>query len=91
MNQIRALFGHQSHQSALNCGRVILNLISQKYEFHHRFIFAELYLRWVIDQSQTRNMFHQIQALITKEKETRSKVIYIYNFFVFEKFLLNNS
>lgn len=38
------------------------------------FCFSELYLRWVIDQTQTKNMFHQIQALITKEKEMRTKV-----------------
>lgn len=35
---------------------------------------AELYLRWVIDQTQVKSMFHQIQTLIAKEKETRSKV-----------------
>lgn len=37
-------------------------------------IISELYLRWVMDQTQTKNMFHQIQALITKEKEMRTKV-----------------
>lgn len=36
---------------------------------------AELYLRWVIDQTQVKSMFHQIQTLIAKEKETRSKVL----------------
>lgn len=36
---------------------------------------VDLYLRWVVDQTQAKSMFHQIQALITKEKETRTKVI----------------
>lgn len=36
--------------------------------------FSELYLRWVIDQSQNKIMFNQIQQLITHEKELRTKV-----------------
>lgn len=51
------------------------------------FYSTELYLRWAIDQTQTRNMFHQIQALITKEKETRSKVN---NIFRKNKYFLTN-
>lgn len=39
--------------------------------------FIDLYLRWVIDQSQTKSMFNQIQGLITHEKELRSKVIFV--------------
>lgn len=37
-------------------------------------IYTELYLRWVIDQSQAKTMFNQIQTLVTHEKESRSRV-----------------
>lgn len=36
---------------------------------------TDLYLRWVIDQSQTKSVLNQIQCLITREKELRSKAI----------------
>lgn len=44
-------------------------------------MFAELYFRWVIDQSGTRTIMNQIQTLVTQEKELRTKVCDACNFF----------
>lgn len=78
MNRIRVSFGHRLRQSVWSFGLVSLYMKRTRVPFYrseiYKILFIELYLRWVIDQSHTRNMFHQIQALITKEKETRSKV-----------------
>lgn len=38
-------------------------------------LWKELYLRWVLDQSQAQNMVKQMQALVTREKELRCKVV----------------
>lgn len=38
-------------------------------------LFSDLYLRWVIDQNNVKNMNNQIQTLVNREKELRSKVI----------------
>lgn len=37
-------------------------------------LLPELYFRWVIDQSGSRTIMNQIQTLVTREKELRTKV-----------------
>jgi myotubularin-related protein 9 len=38
-------------------------------------LWSDLYLRYVVDQSNAKQRFDAIQSLITQEKELRSKVL----------------
>lgn len=38
-------------------------------------LWSDLYLRFVIDQSLSKKVFHHVQSLISQEKELRSKVL----------------
>lgn len=38
-------------------------------------LWSDLYLRWVIDQSQQKKQFTKIQSLVQNDKHLRSKVM----------------
>ncbi|KFB35827.1 AGAP003266-PA-like protein [Anopheles sinensis] len=84
--QLKVFSRTTSLWSHLNRHEVVKSLLNPLYEPNQAVIWpsvapisivlwAELYTRWSIDQSQLKITFGQIQALISREKDLRSRVV----------------
>ncbi|XP_058118339.1 myotubularin-related protein 9 [Anopheles ziemanni] len=84
--QLKVFSRTTSLWSHLNRHEVVKSLLNPLYEPNQAVIWpsvapisivlwAELYTRWSIDQSQLKITFGQIQALISREKDLRSRVL----------------